>query len=549
MSTDSAPDPVTDEKNKGYVKNQKFKDWLQKIGSSEEENLGSCACNIEELLIENAKKNEFKKIIEDDEDVIISLKKKNKYLDKQLEKMKLKVNEIQFNSKRKEYDIIGFPKTFKEYNYDYFISYRVKFDASPANELFFLLTFGWDPSKLPKPKTKTVRRVFLDTYKLKDGENFTDGFLHGLKKSMAIILLVSNAAIDGFRDADVQWETALLAADQGLCIVIPVFVASAEGKQFDLSKVLHDLDDDVFPNEPFDTNNDNKCQMSASTTLRLLFRHQGIFVDRQEQLRSIVPRIMNKLEKFKKEYPHDDIDRKEVLFKNKFYGQVWDSEICDIKANSDNVKDLFKEFIPFNNFWKHIKFQVKDDSIEGLIKGFEDCENFEKSSLLEITFYGESFNDKDMSRIIRNLSKNLKIRFQFKNGNMFTKTAKALCERNGTEEVYANEHCIYPLSKSLTCGGSFTLISVLAVSEVYKFDIINLSFKSIGTNGITKLAEFISNPQKSSVFETVTTINLESNDIKDVGATHLGNALSSNETVKFLKLGKNKIGHEGAKNL
>lgn len=91
-------------------------------------------------------------------------------------------------------------------SFDCFISYRVAADADLAEKLYLYL------------KSYNIN-AFLDKKCLKNGENWKDGFLSGLKRSKCFVALVSKKALNIVRDETVdhstdnvllEYETALL---------------------------------------------------------------------------------------------------------------------------------------------------------------------------------------------------------------------------------------------------------------------------------------------------------------------------------------------------
>ncbi|KAJ3286145.1 GTPase activating protein [Rhizoclosmatium sp. JEL0117] len=78
--------------------------------------------------------------------------------------------------------------------WDYFISYRVASDAVLAKELYFRLRLGSSDGVHPSVPND---RVFLDVEKLKDGNNWTEGFATGLKHSKIVVLIVSEGSLQG----------------------------------------------------------------------------------------------------------------------------------------------------------------------------------------------------------------------------------------------------------------------------------------------------------------------------------------------------------------
>ncbi|CAF3941382.1 unnamed protein product [Adineta steineri] len=72
---------------------------------------------------------------------------------------------------------------------------------------------------------------------------------------------------------------------------------------------------------------------------------------------------------------------------------------------------------------------------------------------------------------------------------------------------------------------------------------LNLEHNEIGAKGAQDLANAL------QINKTLTTLNIYNSQIGAEGATHLANALEINETLTTLNLGWNKIGDQGARNL
>ncbi|KAI8854102.1 hypothetical protein BC829DRAFT_242605 [Chytridium lagenaria] len=140
------------------------------------------------------------------------------------------------------------------YHYDYFISYRVASESALARELQLELELRG-------------KKAFLDQEELKDGEDWRQGFVTGLKRSRVVILLVSKGCIERMRNSSqevdnvlLEWETALCAQEMGFCHVLPVFIGVGE------------IDFQTFPKERAtitskESSSDMMCQQSAFTTL------------------------------------------------------------------------------------------------------------------------------------------------------------------------------------------------------------------------------------------------------------------------------------------
>jgi len=115
--------------------------------------------------------------------------------------------------------------------YDCFINYRVATDHDVAEKLYLQMKVaGFNP--------------FLDKYCLKDGEDWKDGFMRGLRASKTFIALISNGGLKAARDPkrDHSGDNVLLEYEYALAVnalrktskqpdfILPVLVAELEGR-------------------------------------------------------------------------------------------------------------------------------------------------------------------------------------------------------------------------------------------------------------------------------------------------------------------------------
>ncbi|KAJ3011247.1 UNVERIFIED_CONTAM: hypothetical protein HDU68_001770 [Siphonaria sp. JEL0065] len=180
---------------------------------------------------------------------------------------------------------------WNEREWDYFISYRVASDAVLAKELYFRLRIG---SSTDFPPTLPNDRVFLDAEKLKDGNNWTEGFATGLKHSKIVILIVSDGSLERMKTANefqdnvlLEWENAILAAAEGQCALIPIFVGDVINKLYSINlpaKRFNNID----PKQ-------HKCYLSPRDIISRLKSLQGVFLHDSKSLPTIMKKFPAKL--------------------------------------------------------------------------------------------------------------------------------------------------------------------------------------------------------------------------------------------------------------
>ncbi|KAJ3130942.1 hypothetical protein HK100_007141 [Physocladia obscura] len=180
--------------------------------------------------------------------------------------------------------------------YDFFISYRVASDAKIAMELYFRLK---DQRVVDEHGNSRHVRVYWDKECLKKGQDWHDGFVEGLKNSRCVLMIVSAGAIERMAASDkygdnvlLEWETAVLSGEFGICIPQPVFIndPSAKSKGYDALTAFRSSD---------------KCpklrsmasgahHLSAYTTLGEISKLQGINLN-TEEVSWVIPDCMKAL--------------------------------------------------------------------------------------------------------------------------------------------------------------------------------------------------------------------------------------------------------------
>jgi len=147
--------------------------------------------------------------------------------------------------------------------------------------------------------------VFWDKMCLNDGQDWEEGFLHGITNSTVIILLISNKVIEGIcakatqgqDNVLVEYECALLQNRKHGTPVIPVFVAekdplSGDFIQLDFGKAMRTLPDAPHSRKSrasdmikdlSDSIPPRKLEFlqSVKTTIDDIFHMQGVFMSKR----------------------------------------------------------------------------------------------------------------------------------------------------------------------------------------------------------------------------------------------------------------------------
>jgi len=119
-------------------------------------------------------------------------------------------------------------KRHESATHDFFVSYRVRADGQLARYLAADLNMG-------VPEGQRQFTAFLDTICLPISQDWQESFLSGLMGSKAIILLISNEALNGIKEAHKKSDNMLLEFDYALqrlsrekdkVMLIPVWVGS-----------------------------------------------------------------------------------------------------------------------------------------------------------------------------------------------------------------------------------------------------------------------------------------------------------------------------------
>jgi len=162
--------------------------------------------------------------------------------------------------------------------HDIFINYRVKTETELATKLYYALSnFRSVPG--------SFLSVYLDSNCLNIGEDFEIGFLNGLRFATCILLLISEAGIEGIKNADkwqdnvlLEYEYALERYETKTALVLPILIGR---KQLDTGSRS---DFNGFGTKFPDALHNGKGK-NIKNTMDKLFKIQGIHYDsRYEQM-------------------------------------------------------------------------------------------------------------------------------------------------------------------------------------------------------------------------------------------------------------------------
>jgi len=185
-------------------------------------------------------------------------------------------------------------KAHESHRHDFFLSYRVSSEKELANALYIEL------NKRKRSDGKTIR-AFLDAFCLRDGENWQDGFLHGVAQSRVIVLLISEASLVNIMNANQRQDNVLLEYEHALATlakggwdntrIMPVFVGHHEivtrstGATVRAYLKLAIPSIDSFPDEPHKTTNSPEgYTKTVRETMRSVLALQGHFINPEERL-------------------------------------------------------------------------------------------------------------------------------------------------------------------------------------------------------------------------------------------------------------------------
>jgi len=169
-------------------------------------------------------------------------------------------------------------------DHDVFINYRVATNADTAQALFLTL------AGIERSDGKRVN-PYLDRYCLEEGRPWEEGFLVGISNAALIVLLISEAALEGIKGADkwqdnvlLEYEYALDKFSKNEASIYPVFLGSKvtgpTGKEV-LWKDFSAYSTDVYPDAPH-----QKSGINIRNTMKALFKIQGLQITKPDQLPS-----------------------------------------------------------------------------------------------------------------------------------------------------------------------------------------------------------------------------------------------------------------------
>lgn len=181
----------------------------------------------------------------------------------------------------------------------FFVNYRVATDASAAETLAFALEAAAPPHGVQGPPT-----AFRDKNYLQEGEGWELGFVHCLRSSACVVLVISEMALQGVQSADkradnvlLEYEVAMELAESGRCVLFPVLmgrVVEVQG-QGKLYKSFSEFDVSVYPDAPHAHAKSNRTR-SVRAIMADLFKLQGRFVQ-PDQIASVAGEAAAKMAK------------------------------------------------------------------------------------------------------------------------------------------------------------------------------------------------------------------------------------------------------------
>jgi ankyrin repeat protein len=196
-------------------------------------------------------------------------------------------------------------------SHNFFVNYRVNADAQLAETLAMGLA-----SASAHPEYTSPLTAFFDKHCLVVGDGWEQGFLNCIRTADVIVLLVSEAALSGIRNAHLrpdnvllEYECALDLSSSKSATVFPVLLGSFvsfEGQQ--LYKKFSAFDTSVYADAP---HAHPRSGLNVRQTMKNLFGLQGKFVQ-PDQLFSVIPDIV---QVFKAQWLRKQEEKKQVAMK------------------------------------------------------------------------------------------------------------------------------------------------------------------------------------------------------------------------------------------
>ncbi|KAJ1569379.1 hypothetical protein HK405_005815 [Cladochytrium tenue] len=393
------------------------------------------------------------------------------------------------------------PIALKDYKYDIFISYRVKSESILANELYLSLQI------FPKLNDLDVKVNCVQT----------DNVL-------------------------LEWETALLAADQKKCTVLP----SENEHPFNFDTLEKELATGVYPDERPEIADKTQCYLSAATTLRKLLKTPGIFLRNRGQLRELLPKISQKLDQFMAE------DKSSFTKATYLYGKLptsdeWeDSKVKFGRLSLNQFQVLCQEVLPYNGTWKEVALSdisIGDLQVQQLTLGIETAKSLEVTRVEELNFVDCPFQvtrSELISTLVATADGTPLDILKLERTRLGVNELKMLFESiKGVKGI----SCLKIIdNSSIGDAGVQLLCDALSQHDEYKISSLWLSDigmenSSDGDDSIFKvLCEMLrDNPN-------LTSVALPNNEISELDAGFFGDFIKHNTAMKILDLNSNSIG-------
>ncbi|KAJ3377503.1 hypothetical protein HDU84_008574 [Entophlyctis sp. JEL0112] len=423
--------------------------------------------------------------------------------------------------------------------WNYFISYRVASDAVLAKELYFRLRIG---SNTDSPPTLPNNRVFLDAEKLKDGNNWTEGFATGLKHSKIVILIVSDGCLERMKSANeyqdnvlLEWENAILAAAEGQCAVLPVFVG-------DVINTLYSME---LPAKRFNNvdPNQHKCYLSPRDIISRLKFLQGIFLHDPKSLPTIMKKFPAKLAEIDSCW-NDKLHKARVAMSDVgLEGDLLRSVYVHDVASSVQLDAFLEHSLPyFRDKWSQLSFKDcafgESSSKRLLTKALQSNNSLTSLDISnsELGVCSKSKEASDMKDLIELFSEVSKkpglLRLAITGNNFGNGSMRSMQSMNWVTHLIMrrnnlNDDDLSAITKSLLANNAIQLLD-LSENNI-KMEKECVEFKTLLANS-----------------ESLQEVILRSNHIRLEGAKTIAKGLQENNSLVRLDVYDSDFGPEGA---